>query len=135
MRKNQFKNVREAHASETAQDYVEAVFEIIAERGECRLIDIARRFEISHVTANRTIARLKRDGFAESEPYGPIQLTEQGKKLAAFSHKRHRVVVDFLRAIGVSDEVAENDAEGIEHHVSPETLRAMAKFARGKKTE
>ena len=130
MRKNQFESVREAHASEKAQDYVEAISEIIAENGECRLVDIARRFAVTHVTANRTVARLKRDGYAVSEPYGPIELTETGRQLAEFSHKRHRIVAEFLIAIGVSESVAENDAEGIEHHVSPETLRAMAKFTK-----
>ncbi|MCU0718191.1 MAG: manganese-binding transcriptional regulator MntR [Pirellula sp.] len=132
MRKNQFESVREAHASEKAQDYVEAISEIIAERGECRLVDIARRFAVTHVTANRTVARLKRDGYATSEPYGPIELTDDGKRLAEFSHKRHRIVAEFLLSIGVPESVAENDAEGIEHHVSPETLRAMAKFTKRK---
>jgi hypothetical protein len=69
MSKNQFENLREAHGSETAQDYVEAIADLIATHGECRLVDVAKWFAVSHVTANRTIARLKRDGFAESEPY------------------------------------------------------------------
>jgi DtxR family manganese transport transcriptional regulator len=58
-------------------------------------------------------------------------LTESGRKLAEFSHKRHRIVAEFLQAIGVPESVAEHDAEGIEHHVSPETLAAMASFTRG----
>jgi DtxR family manganese transport transcriptional regulator len=131
MKKNQFEGVREAHATEKAQDYVEAISEIMEERGECRLVDIARRFAVTHVTANRTVARLKRDGYAISAPYGPIELTESGRKLAEFSHKRHRIVAEFLQAIGVPESVAEHDAEGIEHHVSPETLAAMASFTRG----
>ncbi len=127
--RNQHESVRKDHATETAQDYVEAIDDLIAEKGECRLVEIARRFAVSHVTANRTIARLKRDGFVQSEPYGPISLTAAGRKMAVASRRRHEIVLRFLRSLGVAEETAILDAEGMEHHVSEETLQAMEKFA------
>jgi DtxR family manganese transport transcriptional regulator len=127
--KNQHARTRGDHATETAEDYVEAIAEIIARQGTCRVTDLAERFAVSHVTVHRTIARLQRDGLAASEPYGPVELTPEGQRLARESHRRHEIVLRFLRAIGVSEETAAIDAEGIEHHVSPETLRIMEAFA------
>lgn len=123
---NPFAAARQDHSSETAEDYVEAVARITAHRGQCRVIDLARTFAVSSATVNRTIARLKRDGWVDVEPYGPVMLTDAGKQLAERSQLRHETVLDFLLSIGVSPETAQIDAEGIEHHCSPETLQAMA---------
>jgi DtxR family manganese transport transcriptional regulator len=128
--KNQHASVREDHATELAQDYVEAIDDLIREDGTCRLIEIARRFAVSHVTANRTLARLKRDGLVESQPYGPITLTADGRRMAQAARRRHKIVLDFLIALGVDDQTATSDAEGMEHHVSKKTLAAMARYLR-----
>jgi DtxR family transcriptional regulator, manganese transport regulator len=122
---NRHRRTRKDHASETAEDYVEAIAELIDQSGRCRVVDLAERFAVSHVTVTRTVSRLQRDGLVETEPYGPILLTAKGKQLARESHQRHETVLAFLRAIGVSEAVAAVDTEGIEHHVSPETLRCM----------
>src|SRR6476661_8744685 len=96
---------RQEHAQETAQDYAEMIAELIDTTGEARVIDLARRLGVTHVTVGRTLQRL-----------------------------RHEGVVDFLQAIGVPAAVAQSDAEGIEHHVSRETLEAFEKqLRRGRK--
>lgn len=126
------KQTRQEHASELAEDYVEAIADLTVAQGEARVVDLARRLGVTHVTVNRTIARLRQGGFVTSEPYRAIFLTEKGRKLAGYCKQRHEIVVAFLRALGISKRVAETDAEGMEHHVSPETLRAMTRFlARG----
>jgi DtxR family transcriptional regulator, manganese transport regulator len=125
---NRHRRTRKDHASETAEDYVEAIAELIEQAGRCRVVDLAERFAVSHVTVTRTVSRLQRDGLVETEPYGPITLTAEGRQLAVESHQRHATVLAFLRAIGVSEGVAAVDTEGIEHHVSPETLRCMQKL-------
>lgn len=119
------KQTRRRHAAETAEDYVEAIAHLSASMGEARVVYLARRLGITHVTVNRTVARLVRDGYLSTHPYCAIFLTERGKKLAEECSKRHGTVVAFLRGIGVPDRVAELDAEGIEHHVSPETLNSF----------
>ena len=119
------RRTRQEHSQETAQDYVELIAELIAETGEARAVDLARRLGITHVTVSRTIRRLQRDGLVSSQPYRSIFLTEAGEKLARESRRRHEVVVAFLRSLGVPDRVAQSDAEGIEHHVSKETLTAF----------
>ncbi len=124
--------VREAHSAEMAEDYVEAIAAIIAEQGSCRVVDLAKHFGVSHVTVSRTVGRLVRDKLVVTEPYKPIKLTASGRKLAEASRDRHEVVVRFLLALGLDPTTAEIDAEGIEHHVSPKTLRFFAKFAQGR---
>lgn len=116
---------RREHAQEIAEDYVEAIADLVAETGEARVVDLAKRLGVTHVTVNRTIARLRRAGYVTSQPYRAIFLTETGRDLASTCKQRHEVVVAFLLSLGVSQRVAEMDAEGIEHHVSPETLAAF----------
>lgn len=119
---------RKAHSQERAQDYVEAVADLIETRGEARATDLAHSLGVSHVTVIRTVQRLQREGLLTSQPYRSIFLTESGRELAEKAKDLHDTVVDFLIALGVSPETARIDAEGIEHHVSPETLDAFRKF-------
>ncbi len=126
--KRRHRKTRADHASELAEDYVEAIAEISAAKEVCRAVDLAGRFGVSSVTVNRTIARLVRDGYVTTQPYAPIELTDLGQKLARQSKRRHETVFQFLLALGVSESVAAIDAEGIEHHVSPETLRKFQAY-------
>ena len=123
-----FEHVREAHQTETAEDYVELIADLIEATGEARIVDLSHRFGVSHSTVNKIIARLKKEGLVNSQPYRSLFLTEKGKKLASFCKERHITVFNFLKSIGVSQKTAEMDAEGVEHHVSAETLRAFQKF-------
>jgi DtxR family manganese transport transcriptional regulator len=116
---------RREHASEVAEDYVEAIADLIAETGEARVVDLAKRLGVTHVTVNRTILRLQKAGFVTSQPYRAIFLTDNGRLLATKCKSRHETVVEFLRSLGIPERVAEMDAEGIEHHVSAETLAAF----------
>ncbi|RIK73988.1 MAG: transcriptional regulator MntR [Planctomycetota bacterium] len=122
------RRTRSDHAQETASDYVEAVDDIRIEHGRCRVTDLAKRFDVSHVTVTKVVARLKREGLITSEPYGPLELTEAGRQLAAKSRRTHQIVYDFLRAIGVSEQIAAIDTEGIEHHVSRQTLECFRRL-------
>ncbi len=96
--------------------------------GEARVVDLARRLGVTHVTVNRTLARLQRAGYVNTQPYRAIFLTDNGRRLAEESKRRHETVVAFLQSLGVPKKVAEMDAEGIEHHVSPETLAAFERL-------
>ena len=123
-----FRRSRLDHALETAQDYAEAIADLTAAQGEARVVDLARRLGVTHVTVNRTLARLQRAGYVNTKPYRAIFLTEVGHRLAAESKQRHQTVSAFLQAVGVPKKTAELDAEGIEHHVSPETLAAFERL-------
>lgn len=120
-----FRRSRRDRAAETAQDYVEAIADLTASTGEARVTDLARRLGVTHVTVNRTLARLRHAGYVNTKPYRAIFLTSAGSRLADECKRRHETVVAFLRSLGVPEKTAEMDAEGIEHHVSPETLAAF----------
>ncbi len=120
---------------ETAQDYVEAVSDIVHRRGECRVKDLAQHMGVSHVTVSRIVARLLQEQLVETEPYRPIRLTAQGERLAAESRRRHEIVFSFLVALGVPEPDAGPDAEGIEHHVGEVTLQHMARYVRNYEEE
>lgn len=128
-----FEQVREAHQTETAEDYVEMIADLIAEKGAARVVDLAAAFGVTHATINKTITRLNKEGLVTNEKYRSLFLTESGMKLAESCKARHEVVVNFLKAIGVSPRTAELDAEGVEHHISAETLKAFAAFVKRQK--
>lgn len=119
------RRTRDDHARETAEDYVEAVADLIDESGVCRVVDLASRFGVSHVTVSRIVGRLVKEGFVSTQPRRPIELTAAGRRLAKRSRERHEIVFRFLRAIGVCERTASIDSEGIEHHVSRETLKKL----------
>jgi DtxR family manganese transport transcriptional regulator len=120
-----FRRLRRDHAVEIAQDYVEAIADLVAETGEARVVDLAKRLGVTHVTVNKTVTRLQKAGFVHSQPYRAIFLTDKGKNLAEVCKSRHETVVAFLQSLGIPQRVAEMDAEGIEHHVSADTLAAF----------
>ncbi len=126
--RNRFVRARDARQGEIAEDYVELIDDLIRERGEARAAEIARALGVTHVTVIRTVARLARDGLVETEPYSAVMLTAAGRALAARARARHEIVAGFLRAIGVDEATAREDAEGMEHHASEATLRAMQKL-------
>ncbi len=123
-----FRRSRRDRAGEIAQDYVEAIADLTQSLGEARVVDLARRLGVTHVTVNRTLARLQAAGYVSTKPYRAIFLTDAGRKLAKECKQRHETVVAFLESLGVPKKAAELDAEGIEHHVSPETLAAFERF-------
>lgn len=120
-----FRDTRAAHKDETAEDYVEAILHITIEHGVARVRDLSQMMGVSHVTVTRIIARLQRKGLVETGPYKPIALTPAGRRMAQRARRRHDIVLRFLLGLGVPPKQAEIDAEGIEHHVSEATIRAM----------
>ncbi len=125
-----FGRVRDAHSSEIAEDYVELIADLLETPGDLRAVDLAQRFGVTPATVNNTIKRLVRDGLVRSERYRAVFLTEAGHPLAQRCRERHRIVRDFLIALGIDPATAESDAEGIEHHVSDETLTAFIRHLR-----
>ena len=128
LRAGAFQGVREARRNELAEDYVELIADLLAEEGEARAVEIARRMGVAQATVAATVARLQRDGLVETKPYRGLFLTEAGTELATAAKSRHDLVVRFLIAVGLDAETAEQDAEGLEHHAREEALAAFARF-------
>jgi DtxR family manganese transport transcriptional regulator len=123
-----FKTTQSRKSIELLEDYVEAINEIINKKGSVKNVDLCKYFGVSNATVSKNIKRLIKAGLVESEKYKQIFLTTSGKKLADQSNIRHEILFEFLTKLGVPRKVAEIDSEGMEHHVSKETLVMMKKF-------
>ena len=120
-----FRRTRAAQRSALLEDYVELIADLIADGGEARQVDIAARLGVSQPTVAKTLQRLTGEGLVAQKPYRGVFLTAEGETMARESRERHKTVEAFLLALGVDPCVARIDAEGIEHHVSAETLTAF----------
>jgi len=128
-----FRRARQARETEIVEDYVELVADLIDEQGEARAVDIGRRLGVTGATVNKMLARLKQMDLIATEPYRSVFLTGEGRRMAELSRRRHHIVVALLRAVGVDEETAWADAEGLEHRCSPETLAAFEKFLKNQR--
>lgn len=113
-------------SSSAVEDYLERILELIDSKGYARVVDIAQRLKISQASVTNMVQRLDADGLLNYEKYRGLILTAAGKNLARKIAQRHRLLTDFLRLLGVDDRVIHHDVEGMEHHISPSTLRAIA---------
>ena len=130
-----FRRTRDDHLTEVAEDYVELIGDLIHQHGEARLTDITENMAVSQPTVSKIVARLRRDGLVASRPYRSIFLTEAGAAMAAESRRKHVIVAEFLRLLGLDEATVDADSEGIEHHVSDRTLRALVDLTARLKAE
>ncbi len=112
--------------SAAVEDYLERILELINSKGYARVIDIAAALKISQASVTNMVQRLDAEGLLKYEKYRGLILTAAGKSLARKIARRHRLLTDFLRLLGLDDRVIHHDVEGMEHHISPSTLRAIA---------
>ncbi|WP_185984584.1 manganese-binding transcriptional regulator MntR [Aureimonas mangrovi] len=123
-----FQKARDARRTELVEDYLELIADITDTDGEARQVDIARRLGVAQPTVAKMLKRLAEEGLITQRPYRGVFLTDEGRALAEAARRRHQLVEAFLKALGVDEAVARHDAEGIEHHVSDETLAAFERF-------
>ena len=127
-RSRPFKNTRKHHLLEAAEDYTELILDLDKDNNGVKTGEIAECLGISHVTALRTIRRLQNEGYVKTSRGKPVVLTPKGRKLALYAKERHQLLIDFFIAIGVPKKTAENDVEGVEHHISKITLKKIELF-------
>ncbi|WP_053999707.1 manganese-binding transcriptional regulator MntR [Ahrensia marina] len=123
-----FRQTRHNRRLELVEDYVELIADLISKHGEARQVDIARELGVAQPTVSKMLKRLAADEMIVQRPCRGVFLTDKGTKLAKHCRERHSLVETFLVALGVPAEVASIDAEGIEHHVSEQTISAIKKF-------
>lgn len=120
-----FELARAVRRAELVEDYVELIADLLDAHGEVRQVDLAARMGVAQPTVARMLKRLEEEGLVERQPYRGTFLTEAGRRRAEETRERHTVVESFLLSLGVDADTARQDAEGIEHHVSAETLAAF----------
>jgi Mn-dependent DtxR family transcriptional regulator len=111
--------------STAVEDYLEQILDLINTKGYARVADIAQGLKISQASVTNMVQRLDAEGLLKYEKYRGLVLTTAGETLARNIMKRHQLLSDFLRMLGIDEEVIYHDVEGMEHHISPQTLRAI----------
>ena len=120
------KNIPSALGSSTAvEDYLERILELINSKGYARVVDIASGLKISQASVTNMVQRLDAEGLLKYEKYRGLALTTAGEQLARNITDRHHLLTDFLKLLGLDDQVIYHDVEGMEHHISPPTLKAI----------
>jgi DtxR family transcriptional regulator, manganese transport regulator len=117
---------RSIRASTAAEDYLERILELVNSKGYARVVDIASALDISQASVTNMVQRLDNDGLLKYEKYRGLMLTPAGEKVARQIAHRHKLLTDFLQLLGLSKRVIHQDVEGLEHHISPPTLKAIA---------
>ena len=115
----------ERHSSSAVEDYLERILELINTKGYARVVDIAQGLKISQASVTNMVQRLDGEGLLKYEKYRGLVLTASGEALARNITRRHQLLSDFLRLFGLDEETVYRDVEGMEHHISPPTLRAI----------
>ncbi len=114
--------------SETEEDYLRTIFELTEEKRYATVSEIAERLGVRPPSVTDMVKKLSDEGYLIYRPYKPIVLTEKGREVAEDISHKHNVLRDFLQIIGVNEDIAEEDACGIEHHLHPETIERLTKF-------
>lgn len=123
-------NVQKADRSTRMEDYLEVIYELIQQKGYATTVDISDYLNVSSPSVTKMLQRLNEGGHVNYEKYRGITLTDSGTSIAKNIHDRHSILAEFLVMIGVDQEIANRDAEGIEHHLHPETLKKLEEFVR-----
>ena len=111
--------------SSAVEDYLERILELINTKGYARVVDIAQALKISQASVTNMVQRLDAEGLLNYEKYRGLVLTTAGETLAKNITRRHQLLTDFLKLFGLDDQTIYHDVEGMEHHISQPTLRAI----------
>ena len=111
------------------ENYLEAIYELSKEKSFARTSDIAEKLNVSKASVNSAMQTLVNKGLITSEKYREIYLTQEGKKIAEFTSKKHETIKSFFTyVLGVDDDTADNDACAIEHVISQDSVKAMDSY-------
>ena len=111
------------------EDYLEVIYELIRVKGYATSTDISNYLNVTLPSVTKMMRKLDESRYIDYEKYRGIRLTEEGVSVAKSIHERHGLLTEFFKMIGVNEEIANRDAEGIEHHLQPETLEKLERFA------
>ncbi len=135
---NRLESIRDAqtgkkekeYRTDRMEDYLEVIYELVQQKGYATTIDISQYLNVSSPSVTKMVQRLDESGYLKYEKYRGICLTQQGIDVAMSIHQRHSLLAEFLKMIGVDKDIANKDAEGIEHHLHPQTLKKLEEFVK-----
>ena len=127
-------SIKAAHQSEKMasstriEDYLEVISELVELKGYATTLDISRYMDVSAPSVTKMLQRLDEGDFLEYEKYHGINLTSKGAQLAENIRQKHGILLEFFEILGIGHDTANQDAEGVEHHLNPKTIKQLRKF-------
>ena len=126
-------SIKAAHESEKAissrvEDYLEVISELVDMKGYAATLDISRYMNVSAPSVTKMLKKLDADGYLIYEKYYGINLTVEGQHIADIIKQKHGILLEFFEILGIGKDIANQDAEGIEHYLNPKTIRQIRKF-------
>jgi Mn-dependent DtxR family transcriptional regulator len=116
--------------SQSAEDYLERIHELIEEKGYARVVDIASSLQVKQASVTGMVQKLGELGYVNYEKYRGLILTDKGRAIACTIQKRHETLSRFFSLLGLDPKTQSEDIEGIEHHLSPATVEVLADLAK-----
>jgi Mn-dependent DtxR family transcriptional regulator len=123
-------NARRPDCTFRMEDYLEIIYELVQHKGYATLADVAEYLNVRPPSVTMMMRRLDQSGLLNYEKYRGIRLTEKGMDIAKIIHDRHSVLSEFLKMIGVSEKIANEDAESMEHHLHTQTMQRLTELIR-----
>ncbi len=120
-------SIREG-SSTRMEDYLEVISELVELKGYATTLDISRYLSVSAPSVTKMLQRLDDTGYLEYEKYRGINLTQKGKQIAGTIRQKHGILLEFFEILGIGSDTANRDAEGLEHHINPKTIKQLRKF-------
>lgn len=111
--------------TEQNESYLECIADLIRDKGYARVTDIAEVMEVTTSTVSNTMKKLEKMELVDTEKYGMVKLKKEGQKIAQKIQKRHKILVNFLQKLDIPEEIIEKDVDGLEHHLSEVSLKAI----------
>ena len=121
-------SVKKEDRTDRMEDYLEVIYELVQEKGYATTVDISSYLNVSSPSVTKMMQKLDETGYLKYEKYRGIKLTNEGTRIARNIRNRHGLLAEFFMIIVVDEETANNDAEGIEHHLHPETMKKLEEF-------
>lgn len=121
-------SVKKQYRTDRMEDYLEIIYELVQQKGYATTVDISSYLNVSSPSVTKMMQKLDETGYLNYEKYRGIKLTNEGIRIARNIRNRHGLLAEFFMIIGVDEETANNDAEGIEHHLHPETIKKLEEF-------
>ena len=131
---NRLEAIRDANSAkkedrtDRMEDYLEVIYELVEQKGYATTVDISTFLNVSAPSVTKMTQRLDETGYLKYEKYRGIRLTDEGVRIAQNIRNRHGLLAEFFKMIGVDEDSANSDAEGIEHHLHPETIKRLEDF-------
>jgi len=120
--------IKKVASTTREEDYLEVIAELVELKGYATTLDISRFMNVSPPSVTKMLQKLDEKKYLEYEKYHGINLTNMGKQVADTIRRKHSILLEFFEILNVGKGIANQDTEGLEHHLNDKTIRQLRKF-------